>query len=62
MTETFLSDLLSEQLIRLIISLFGGVLFWIILKIIIRKTLNFAANELEQHESTEDVGNKVKGS
>jgi len=62
MTETFLSDLLSEQLIRLIISLFGGVLFWIILKIIIRKTLNFAANELEQHESTEDVGNKVRTS
>ena len=62
MIDSLVTYFSSSDGLRQIFLIILGIIVWLIIRIIIQKSLKIAAHELEQHETTLDVGDKVRKS
>lgn len=62
MIESLVTYFSSSDGLRQILLIILGIIAWLLVRIIIQKSLKIAAHELEQHETTLDVGDKVRKS
>ena len=62
MIDSLVTYFSSSDGLRQIFLIILGIIVWLLIRIIIQKSLKIAAHELEQHETTLDVGDKVRKS
>ena len=62
MIDSLVTYFSSSDGLRQIFLIILGIIVWLLVRIIIKKSLKIAAHELEQHETTLDVGDKVRKS
>ena len=62
MIDSLVTYFPSSDGLRQIFLIILGIIVWLLVRIIIQKSLKIAAHELEQHETTLDVGDKVRKS
>ena len=62
MIDSLVTYFSSSDGLRQIFLIILGIIVWLLIRIIIQKSLKIAAHELEQHDTTLAVGDKVRKS